>query len=185
MARSFHFLPRGGEFLRMTEADWTDACDTSRGRKRGGRWNRPGSFPVLYLFRTVDGARQLFDSRFSGDYVLAETIRRPPVLWTVDVTEASFVDIVTNEGCVAAGLERDYPEGLRTDSGHPTCWPIGDDAWAQGTAGIACRSATSFSDPIEEEMAWFDRGDSAARCRPNSTPFADWYLTGSTGRSSP
>lgn len=80
-----------------------------------------------------------------------------PVLVETSVDEAPYVDIVTERGCVAAGLPRTYPlDAAGREIGRRRCQPIGQAAWQAGEPGIACRSAAR-SDGTGEERALFRR----------------------------
>src|SRR5207247_831120 len=48
---------RGGDYLRVADHAWAHPLDGRFSALRGGRWNPPGSFPVVYLCRTVEVAR--------------------------------------------------------------------------------------------------------------------------------
>ncbi|MGH2997143.1 MAG: hypothetical protein ACRDM9_12585, partial [Gaiellaceae bacterium] len=50
-------IRRGGPYNRLAEPSWSDPLDTSYSRRRGGRWNPPGSFGALYLNRDLRIAR--------------------------------------------------------------------------------------------------------------------------------
>lgn len=93
--------------------------------------------------------------RFSSRPYAVEDLRESeaPVLVMTTVETERFVDIVTDTGCIAAGLPPTYPH--YSDGGEipwQACQPIGGDAWERNETGIACRSA---ADPTKEELAWF------------------------------
>ncbi len=161
----------------MADPDWARPLDGRPSAERGGRWNAPGSFPVVYLFTTVELARSFVLAKFRGlPYsVLDMTAERRPVLVHTDVAEDRFVDAVTNQGCAAAGLPRAYP---LDDSGsafpQERCRPIGQAAWDQDEPGIACRSASARAGDRGEELAWFQR---AERLRlAGRQAFEDWFV---------
>lgn len=169
---TFVTIERGGQYLRVADPGWANPLDTSFARASGGRWNPAGSFPVLYVNAEVATARTNVDRKFA-DLPYGPMDLRPerrPVLVALTVAEDRYVDIVTDDGCMSAGLPTSYP---LDDSGreirHETCQPVGEAAQEQGLPGIACRSAAR---PTGEELAWFT--DDAGR--PTETHvFDDWY----------
>ena len=172
---SFEHVVRGGRYLRVADPDWSDSLDGSYAAQRGGRWNPPGSFAVVYLNRNFETARANVGRRFAGQPFGLDDTRpeRRPVLVHADVAQRRFVDVVTDAGCIAAGLPASYPFD---DSGvlvpHERCQPIGQQAWNDGEHGIAARSAAGTWPP-GEELAWFQR---ETRLKPlEIQPFEEWY----------
>ena len=162
----------------MADPTWLRPLDPLFAAERGGRWNPPGSFPVLYLCATRDVARANVLRRFAGlPYALLDVLPdRRPVLIETDVPERRAVDVVTDAGCRAAGVPITYPFHRR---GGVVAWartqPIGAVAWHQGEAALAARSAALSKGERGEELAWFvrtkdDRLRVAARRR-----FDDWF----------
>jgi len=168
---------RGGRHLRVADPSWQRPLDGRHARERGGRWNPPGSFPVVYLFGAIDIARSFVLTRFEGQPYSAFDLRPEsgPDLVEADVPEAGFIDVVTDAGCRAAGLPITYP---RADDGSPVaherCQPVGRAAWDQGEHGIACRSATARGGDTGEELAWFARGPRGLRTS-RRRPFTEWF----------
>jgi RES domain-containing protein len=174
---SFRHVARGGRYLRVADPAWTDPLDGSYAAVRGGRWNPPGSFPVVYLNRDVETARANVRRRFVGQPFGIDDVQpeRRPLLVHAEVGEASYVDVITEDGCDAAGLPPSYP--LRLDGTpvpHAECRPIGQRAWDRDERGIACRSAALEAWPPGEELAWFQRGDERLGAAA-SEPFERWY----------
>jgi RES domain len=173
----FRHVRRGGRYLRVADPSWLRPLDGRYARERGGRWNDPGSFAVVYLFGTLDVARSFVLRRFEGHPYSAFDLRPEagPDLVETDVPEDRFVDVVTEAGCRAAGLPATYP---RNQDGsivpHERCRPIGRRAWDGGEPGIACRSATARPTDAGEELAWFARGPRGLRTR-RRTAFAEWF----------
>jgi RES domain len=173
-------IRRGGRYLRVADPDWDDPLDGSYSARYGGRWNAPGSFPVCYLNRDIAtaraNARYLLKRGLSGMPFTVDDIdpEELPALIETDVAEDDFVDVVSDQGCVAAGLPQSYP---RDASGAVVSWgvcqPIGRVAWDDGRAGIACRSAAELAPDDGEELAWFPRDRHLAVAGRRS--FADWY----------
>jgi RES domain-containing protein len=162
----------------VADPAWRRPLDPGFAAARGGRWNPPGSFPVVYMCATRDVARANVLRRFTGlPYGLIDVLpERRPVLIETDVPDRRVVDVTTDAGCRAAGLPVTYPFDGR---GRVVDWartqPVGAVAWEQGEASIAARSAALAKDERGEELAWFvrtaeDRLRVAGRRR-----FDDWF----------
>lgn len=174
---SFAHTARSGTYFRVADPDWEDPLDGLPGVTSGGRWNPPGSFPVVSLNRSVSLARLFVAHRLRGQPYGPEDLdpETAPSLAHADVPEASYVDIVTDDGCRSAGLPVTYPfESQSKVVPHAVCWPIGERAWLQGEPGIACRSATKGAATSDEELAWFQRGSQLALS--NLQPFSEWFF---------
>lgn len=159
----------------MADPDWSDPLDPAYSERRGGRWNPPGSFPVLYLNADLGTARARVDRNFAGLPYGPLDLRpdRRPLLAATWVPDQRFVDVVTNQGCRAAGLPDTYPRHPNgREVGHARCQPVGVQAHDQGLPGIACRSATRAEG---EELAWFTE---AAPALAGTSAFDDWYWAG-------
>lgn len=160
----------------MADPGWRDALDGSYSKGRGGRWNPPDSFPVIYLSRDERIARANVDRLYVGLPYGPEDIDPAggPDLVTTDVPSAEYVDVITDEGCLDAGLPATYPQDA---TGAPVpreaCQPIGQAAWDGGELGIAARSAARSGPSDGEELAYFDRGDPLPL--RDRTRFGDWY----------
>lgn len=169
-------VERHGPYYRVADRDWADPLDGDYAGRRGGRWNPPGSFPVVYLCREVAVARALVVRRLAdlpyGPEDLDE--RTGPDLVVTDVPSFDYVDVVTASGCEAAGLPVSYP--LHSDGrlvGHAECQPIGVRARDEGFPGIACRSAIEQSPDDGEELAWFEVRERLAVA--DRLSFVDWF----------
>lgn len=174
--RAFGFVIRGGIYVRVADPDWDDSLSGAFAKARGGRWNASRAFPVVYLNGDVRVARANLLQRFAGLPYGPEDLEPAagPVLVSTVVAEDAFVDVVSDQGCQAAGLPATYPVG---DDGalvpHEVCRPIGRAIWDAGAPGIACRSAAPAAPPGGEELAWFARG---GRLTPLEVRrFPDWY----------
>lgn len=156
----FRHLEQHGRHFRVADPAWRRPLEGHHSQRHGGRWNEEGSFPVVYLFTAVDVARSfvLYKHRDLPYSVLDMVPDRQPVLVGTDVPDGRHVDIVSDRGCVAAGLPASYPrEADGMDIPWARCQPIGQAAWDQGEPGIACRSATARVGDIGHELAWFER----------------------------
>ncbi len=173
---SFRHLSRSGTYFRVADPAWANPIDGVPGSRGGGRWNRPDSFSVVYLNRTKSLARKYVVAKLRDEPYGPEDLDplTGPTLVPVDIDEASYVDVVTNEGCTAAGFSSTYPDGpdgRRVP--HEQCWPVGDEAWASGDSGIACRSATTGASLADEDLAWFQREQVLEP--GESETFSEWF----------
>jgi len=162
---------RGGLFYRVADADWENPLDGSFSMRRGGRWNARGSFPLVYLNATVDVARAQVQRSFDGAPWTFGDLDPGPVLVSTEVAYDEYVDVVTDEGCMAAGLPAAYPKGVD----HARCQPIGQRAWGHAYPGIACRSAAVFAPGGGEELAWFQRPDRDRLRATQTEDFDEWF----------
>ena len=165
-------LRRGGPYFRVADPSWQRPLEGRHAADHGGRWNSPGSFPIVYLCATREVARANILRRFAGQPYSDLDIdpSRRPVLVETDVPEHRAVDITSGAGFRAAGLPSTYPlaeDG--TEVPWSMCQVVGSAAWEQDERSIACISATRAG----EELAWFARGR-ALKVR-RSRDFADWF----------
>lgn len=168
-------MRRGGTYVRVCDASWTDCGDTAPSKRFGGRWNAPGRFGVLYLCADVNvaaaNARWFYER--DGRFTLFD--RRPqrrPHLQDFAVRQGLFVDAVTAAGLAALRLPAGYPFGAT----YAQCRTIGDAAYGAGEFGIACRSAAEAvrGRSVGEELALFDRAHGLAT-PGKRRPFSAWY----------
>ena len=167
---------RRGRYLRVADPRWVDPLDGRHSAEHGGRWNAPGSFPVVYLTRGVPGARAYVRRKFAGRPYGPELIAadEAPVLIETEIADESYVDVVSDAGCAAAGLPKRYPsDGAGGEVPWSVCQPVGRRAWDEGERGIACRSALGSA--AGEELAWFQRDGRAPLPRRARHAFDDWY----------
>jgi hypothetical protein len=171
---------REGTYFRIADPGWDDPLDGSYSARYGGRWNSPGSFPVCYLNRDLPtaraNARQLLGRRLEGLAITVDDLDPDelPVLIDTSIERDAFVDVVTDDGCVEAGLDKAYPLDR---SGQPVPWEvcqsIGVQAWDRQQPGIACRSAADGAPADGEELAWFQRGTRLTVAAKRV--FVDWF----------
>jgi len=169
-------VTRGGIYTRVADPDWEDPLSGAFAMARGGRWNAPGVFPVVYLNGDERVARANVLHRFEGLPYGPEDLEpaAAPLLVRTVVPEDEFVDAVSDAGCVAAGLPATYPTAAAGGPvPHEVCRPVGRAAWDAGLRGIACRSAAPAAPPDGEELAWFARGEPLTRL--DVRRFLDWY----------
>jgi RES domain-containing protein len=161
---------RGGAYNRLAEPGWADPLDTGYARERGGRWNAPGTYGVLYLNGSPAVARAQARHKLAGQPYGIEDLDEYEQhdLVDVEVPEGDYLDCVTDAGLEAVGLPATYPRAV----GHADCRPVGAAAREAGRPGVACRSAAA---PAEgEELAVFDSA-AAAVVMTGRRPFADWF----------
>jgi hypothetical protein len=174
----FRHVTRFGRFVRVADPAWRHPLDPGFAAVRGGRWNPPSSFPVLYLCATPAVARDVVLGRFARlPYGLLDLrFDRRPVLIETDVPGHRAVDVVTDAGCRAASLPVTYPYDSR---GRKVGWartqPIGATAWEQGERSIACRGAATPKGGDGEELAWFVRGRTDRLDVSARRSFDDWF----------
>jgi RES domain len=175
-------IRRGGSYNRLAEPSWAAPLDTSYSKQRGGRWNPPGSFGVLYLNRDVRTARLQVQYQLRGHPYGVEDLDESEQhdLVSVDVDEREWLDRVTAPGLEAVGLPTTYPRHTNGRAvRHQTCQPIGQAAFDDGHPGIVCRSAAVDATASDEELAVFDRNAAAIRMTDRQ-PFAEWFWSASS-----
>jgi RES domain len=164
-------IKRGGPYLRVADPDWADPLDGRFAAERGGRWNPPESFPVVYLCHSVEVARANVYRRLEGQPYGPEDLRPEagPVLVRTRVPENRYLNVVTDAGCRDAGLPKTYPlDSRRRLIPRSRCQSIGLAAWEAGLPGVAARSARVSG----EELAYFGRHKLR---RGAVRPFTDWF----------
>jgi len=169
-------VTRGGVYVRVADPDWEDPLNGEYAKARGGRWNAPRAFPVVYLNGDVRVARANVLQRFEGLPYGPEDLEPSagPVLVSTAVPEDEFVDVVSDAGCIAVGLPPTYPvDEEDAPVSHEACRPVGQGAWDGGVPGIACRSAAPAAPQGGEELAWFDRGEALMPLEVRR--FLDWF----------
>jgi hypothetical protein len=170
-------VTRGGAYLRVADPGWHDPLDASYAAEHGGRWNPPGSFPMLYLCATVRVARANVFHRFERFPYGVLDLRpdRRPDLVEVHLAELRAVDVVTAAGCRSVGLPATYPFDGRRRIGWERTQPIGLRAFDAGEEAIAARSAALAEGERGEELARIIR---RRKDRPRLTrrrPFDEWF----------
>lgn len=169
-------LRRSGLYLRVADPAWSDPLSPKYAHQRGGRWNPPHSFGVVYLNASLGMARAQVRHRLEARGIRPEDLAldRGPVLVRTHVPDARYVDAVTRTGLRALGLPDTYPlDDRRQPIPHTTCQSIGQRAWDASEPGIACRSALRVAPADGEELAFFARrrrlGVESVRA------YSEWY----------
>lgn len=171
-------LPDGHRWLRVADPTWSDPLDPVFAGAAGGRWNPPGSFPVLYLNEDLRTARANLAGFVAGWPYELEDLRadRAPCLVVARLPRSQVVaDAWSAEGLRALGLPVEYPLDA---AGHPVprvrCQPLGAAVHAQGLRGVHCRSAR-LVDGSGRELAWFPASSKSRAVVVDVVPFARWF----------
>lgn len=172
-------IKRGGIYLRSLgpRSLWPESPDnTSYSKRRGGRWNGPGEFGVLYLSRDADVAFANgleIVKRIIAPAASLDDLNDPESFFEVQefmVEESRFVDAVTPKGRAELGL----PEHARKGENYHATRAIGKRAYARDEHGIAAESA-AYRDG--EELAVFDSHvRDIAKMRGARQTFAQWRV---------
>ncbi len=164
--RVFRYVPHYATVKDMARA----ATDGTFAQRDGGRWNPPGSFPVLYTSCSRDVATANLQHKYQGrsfqPWELAEDDQED--LYELEIHQDGLIDVVTDAGVAGVGLPTKYPSGI----GYATTQPIGLRLHREHRPGIWCRSAAF---PTGQEVALFP--DHAAPPRPIGAPqrLRDWF----------
>ena len=177
-------IRRAGPYLRVADPLWDDPLDGRYAADRGGRWNPPESFAVVYLCRTIEVARANVYRKLEGQPYGPEDLQTGPVLVRTTVRRDRYVNAVTDSGLRDLGLPKTYPlDSRRRLVPWHRCQPIGLRAWEAGLPGVAARSAAYARVPdgrsggatrftVGEELAYFGR----RKLRRGAVrPFEDWF----------
>jgi len=165
-------IRRGGPYLRVADPDWDDPLDGRHAAERGGRWNPPESFPVVYLCGSIEVARANVYRRLRGQPYGPEDLRPEggPILVRTRVPDDRYLNAVTDAGLQDLGLPKTYPrDSRRRTVPHRRCQPIGLRAWEAELPGVAARSAAAAAG---EELAYFGRRKLR---RGAIRSFEDWF----------
>ena len=171
----------GGTYSRVADPDWDDPLDTDFSLATGGRWNAPGTFPVLYLNETLGAARANVSMRLAEQRRLGITIDMLdplglPVLVEVLVSSGTAVDLTSDDGLAAVGLPLSYPlDAAGERVGHARCRLIGATAHEAQHQGIRARCAAPGAARVDLELAWFRDNGGFAELTGNQRPFRDWF----------
>ena len=171
-------LPDAHVWWRIADPDWASPLDPGFAHRRGGRWNPPGSFPVLYLNEDLATARlnlRGFIARWPYEPEDLREDRGPTLVGCVLLRRQIVCDAHSPAGVRAAGLPDTYP--LDKDGApfpHTRCRPIGARARAARLRGIRARSAQS-RDGACRELAWFPASARSVARRVRMLAFAAWF----------
>lgn len=162
----------------MADPRWTHPLEPSFAAATGGRWNPPGSFPVLYLNADVGTARLQIDRLVEGQPFTADDLADDAYVLVAATLprRQTCADAVSPAGLEALGLPPSYPldaSGELVDRG--VCQPIGSKVLEAKLRGVWCISSAS---PVRagRELAWFP-ASARSRARPIWTegrPLGRW-----------
>ena len=172
-------VSRGGAYNRLVAPSWNDPLDTSYSKAKGGRWNAPGGFGVLYLNTSDRMARAQVDHKLAGQPLDIDDLdpAEQHDLVDVEVAVGDFLDCVSDAGLQAVGLPASYPvDGSGATVGHAVCQPVGASAYAEPLRGVACRSVARRAAADDEELGVFDRDVASTVRRIARRTFSEWYL---------
>jgi hypothetical protein len=167
-------VERGGRYLRVADPGWEDPLSGVHSREKGGRWNAPGEFEVVYLNANLEVARAQVRRQLAPLAIAPEDLdpASGPVLISTEVPAAPYVDAVSETGLRSLGLPPTYPlDAAGAEIDHATCQPLGGAAQAAAEPGIAARSAAAQPSP-GEELAYFGPDPLMAVGREG---FGEWF----------
>lgn len=168
---------------RIADPHWTDPLDPGFAQRRGGRWNPPGSFPVLYLNEDVATARVNLRSFIARWPYESEDLRDeggPTLVGCRLPRRQSVCDAHSAAGLRAAGLPDSYP--LDADGApvpHRRCQLIGARAKADSLRGVRARSAQSRNGDYRE-LAWFPASARSVARRVRTLAYGAWFPSSAT-----
>ena len=145
----------------------------------GGRWNGPGTFPVLYTSASMAAARAFvnWQVNFGGIDLADWAPEDQPDLLVLSI-EAAFADVASDSGLKFYGLPTPYPIGYLGSEAWTSTQPIGAAIYSAGWPGLVTRSATmsDWSGPIHEwaEVAIFT-GQAPTPALVERIDYKDWY----------
>ena len=158
MIRTLSF---SGPLYRCVPRIATDPLSGEFARRKGGRWNAPGRFGMLYTFLDPSMARRWLDVYYAhAGLTLADVQPEElPDLVILACVSATVVDLLTDGGLEAVGLPPTYPLGHETEAAYVVTQPIGARLHAARYPGLITRSAAAaaWSGPRDRwaELAFF------------------------------
>lgn len=171
-------IPEGRVWLRVAAPAWEDPFDPSFARNQGGRWNPPGSYPVLYLSGDIRTARAQVERMLAGSPVHIDDLGDDAYVLVVATLpqRQTCADAVSVDGLRALGLPDTYPlDSTGALIGHSVCQAIGKRVRTRGLRGVWCRSAAT-TDGRGRELAWFPATSrsTARKAWENALPLGAW-----------
>jgi RES domain-containing protein len=143
----------------------------------GGRWNSPGSYPVMYTFLSPQLARQWVSTNLSPYTVDEVQPERLPDLLVLELELDNMADLASTTGLEEVGLPSTYPIGYTTTSAWTVTQTVGATIHDAGHTSILTRSATAtqWTGQVETwaEIAIFT--DQAPKpALTERIPYGDW-----------
>ena len=171
-------VPDAHVWWRIADPSWSDPLDPDYARRRGGRWNPPGSFRVLYLNEDLGTARlnlRAFTARWPYEPEDLRDDTGPVLIGCALPRRQIACDAHSAAGLRAAGLPAAYPlDENGTPVPHARCQPVGTRAKAARLRGVRARSAQS-RDGAGRELAWFPASGRSIARRVRTLSFAGWF----------
>lgn len=171
-------MPDDHVWWRIADPAWRGPLDPCFASRHGGRWNPPGSFPVLYLNQDLSTARENLRAFISRWPYGPEDLRDdtgPTLVGCVLPRRQVVCDAQSDDGLDAAGLPATYP--LYDDGGpvpRETCQAIGVRAQTAGLRGVHARSAQTRHG-AGRELAWFPASRRSTARGVEAMPFTKWF----------
>ncbi len=150
MAANVLFTSYSGTLFRVIPNNAIDPPSTEFAGERGGRWNPPNSFPVLYTFTNQALAREYAESQLAAGVMTIDEAEPEalPDLLVLTRDYPRLVDAASDAGLQALSLPSTYPVGFVGT--WAATQPIGLALYTAGNAGLVTRSAsaTSWNGPL-------------------------------------
>lgn len=159
-----------GPVYRYINHRYNEPMDGRPSMRRGGRWNAPGSFPVVYTSCSIDVAVANLWRRYEGEVAQPwdESEEEQADLYEIQIDQDGLVDIASPAGIAGVGLPSTYPSNVpRT-----TTQPIGRRLHREGRPGVWCRSAAL---PSGQEVALFTEFASPMTVRIPPKRLWEWF----------
>lgn len=157
---------------------WPRPLDPGFAQLRGGRWNRPASFPVLYFNEDMATARlnlRRFIERWPFEPEDLRSDNGPVLIGAALPRHQDVCDAHSPAGVRALGLARTFPHDRAGQLvAHARCQPIGDAVRSRGLRGVRARSAQS-TDGAGRELAWFPATARSVARQTHRYAFDEWY----------
>ena len=171
-------LPATQLTQRIADPAWENPLDPGFAGRRGGRWNPPDSFAVLYLNEDMLTARLNLSTFVAHWPYEPEDLRDEtgPVLVGCALPHRQIVcEAHTAAGLRAASMPNTYPlDGDGAPVAHARCQRIGERVKKAGLRGVRARSAQS-RDGAGRELAWFPASSRAVARRLRVLVFGGWF----------
>lgn len=134
-----------GTFERHVSQKWSERA--FEGSASGGRWNAPGSFPVIYLGRpraavVVEAYRHLVDDVHG---MTPERVRGR-LCFAAMVNASQILDLRTDEALLTVGITREDTSSAVGD--YDECQAVGHAAHQLGYHGILAPAASGLGDTL-------------------------------------
>lgn len=171
-------LPERWTWWRIADLAWHNPLDPTFAKRRGGRWNPPGSFATLYLNEDKITARMNLRTFIAQWPYEPEDLRADtgPILVGATLPRRQQVcDAHSREGVQSVGLPKTYPLDASGELvSHQRCQRIGEKVKQAGLRGVRARSAQSHTG-AGRELAWFPVTTRSVAKPLQTLSFEAWY----------